>query len=56
LNCELNFPLFTIQALTPQFDTYEKDNYDFFSYKNFDEKWEVANQANSADAKSRAAD
>ena len=23
-----------------------KDNYDFFSYKNFDEKWEVANQAN----------
>jgi len=33
-----------------------KGNYDFFSYKNFDEKWEVANQANSADAKSRAAD
>ena len=23
LNCELNFPLLTIQALTPQFDTYE---------------------------------
>jgi len=32
------------------------DNYDFFSYKTFDEKRKGANLANSADAKSRAAD